>query len=73
MQSPFTQASPPEHGLSHAPQWSALLLKSTQLEPQGVSPAGQALWHTPSEQICPAGQALPQTPQLAPSDWRSVQ
>jgi len=67
---PLLQAVP------HAPQLSALLVRSTHAPEQAVSMVGAVAHvaaHAPSEHTCPAAQAVPQLPQFAGSEFVSTQ
>ncbi len=73
-QPPDTQTRPAGQVVSQCPQFSRLVLRSTQLAPHGVVPSGQLAAHAPAEQNCPERlQSFPQVPQCCPFDWRSTQ
>jgi hypothetical protein len=52
----------------HTPQWSELVVVSTQVDPHGVRPSGQP--HVPPLQTCAPGHAVSQARQWARSVWR---
>jgi hypothetical protein len=74
LQLPETQGCPPPHAAPQAPQFAALLPRSTQNPPQGVSPAAQLALHVPWEQKgASTPHATPQPPQFAGSTLVSTQ
>jgi hypothetical protein len=64
---PPLHVAPFGHWTPHALQLSVLLVVSTQLLLQSVSPAPHDSEHTPFEHTSPAGQTFPHAPQLAGS------
>jgi hypothetical protein len=64
---------PAAQALPQAPQFIALVARSTQAPPQLVVPPAQVpCTQAPAEQIVPLAQALPHEPQLATSALRST-
>jgi hypothetical protein len=63
-QTPALQVAPFGHWTPQALQLSVLLVVSTQLLLQFVSPAAHDSAHTPFEHTCPAAHTFPQVPQL---------
>jgi hypothetical protein len=63
----FTQSSVAEsQTLLHVPQWSGLLVTSTQPLPQSRVPPGH--WHVPPEHCLPPVHTVVQLPQCCSSD-----
>jgi hypothetical protein len=60
---PLTHDEPAPHVVSHAPQWAALLVRSTHVEPHFVRPLGQPSRQLPWKQNCESGHMVPQSPQ----------
>jgi hypothetical protein len=67
------QIRPDVQARSHAPQWVALSIRFTQLDPHNVVPAPQTLPQRPDEHTSPLAQTLPHVPQFDPSEPRSMQ
>jgi hypothetical protein len=61
-QAPSTHDAPPVQAFPHAPQWSLLVVTSTQTAPQLTSPAAHV--HTPPTQSLPPVHTFLQAPQL---------
>ena len=67
---PVWHVCPVEQLVAHAPQWSGLAFKSTQVSPHFWKPGAHAVLHEPLAQMAGAMQTLPQAPQLLFSDCR---
>ena len=65
---PLVDACGSVHAVAHAPQFAALVLRSTHEPAQFIRPAPHDVAQVPVEQTWPALHACPQVPQLWKSD-----